>query len=93
VDVEALLIARAGSAPGPLDWRNSIVDLIKLLGVDSSLGARKQLAQQWGYGGALNGSAEMNIWLHQQMVARVRAHGGNLPDAAAEVNPPADPSP
>jgi hypothetical protein len=93
VDVEALLVARAGSATEPLDWRNSIVDLMKLLGVDSSLGARKQLAQQWGYAGALNGSAEMNIWLHQQMVARMRAQGGNLPDAAADVNPPANPSP
>lgn len=85
LDVEALLVDRAKAAEAGLDWRNSIVDLMKLLSVDSSLGARKQLAQRWGYAGALNGSAEMNIWLHQQMITRIRASGGEVPDDAAVV--------
>jgi hypothetical protein len=79
LDIEALLIERAKNAPANLNWKESIVDLMKLLGLDSSLGARKRLAQQWGYTGALNGSAEMNIWLHQQMIKRIRASGGNVP--------------
>jgi hypothetical protein len=55
-----------------LDWRNSIVDLMKLTGQDSSLDARKRLAQELGYQGALDGSAEMNIWLHQKVMERLR---------------------
>lgn len=55
-----------------LDWRNSIVDLMKLTGQDSSLEARKRLAQELGYTGALDGSAEMNIWLHQKVMERLR---------------------
>ena len=90
VDVEALLVARAGAAAAGLDWRNSIVDLMKLLGLDSSLGARKHLAQQWGYTGALNGSADMNIWLHRQLVGRIRASGGEVPAGVpGEVSPQA----
>lgn len=79
VDVEALLIERGKAAAEDLNWRESIVDLMKLLGLDSSLGARKQLAQQWGYKGTLNGSADMNIWLHQQLVNRIKEGGGNVP--------------
>src|SRR3954467_9776997 len=53
------------------NWRQSIVDLMKLLSLDSSLSARKQLAQELGYTGALDGSAEMNIWLHKQVMAKL----------------------
>lgn len=80
LDIEALLIERAKDAPVDLNWRESIVDLMKVLGLDSSLGARKRVAQQWGYAGALNGSREMNIWLHQQMIKRIRESGGAIPD-------------
>jgi len=75
-DVEGLLKQKASQAGPKLDWANSIVDLMKTLGMDSSLGERKKLAQHWGYPGALNGSAEMNIWLHQQVMQRVIGSGG-----------------
>ena len=61
------------------NWKQSIVDLMKLLDLDSSLAARKQLAQELGYTGALDGSAEMNIWLHKQVMERVAATGGKVP--------------
>jgi len=83
VDVEALMKARARAIPEDLNWRESIVDLMKLWNMDSSLGARKKLAQQWGYTGALNGSAEMNIWLYQQVIRRIREAGGRVPDVVA----------
>lgn len=83
VDVEALMKARATAIPEELNWRESIVDLMKLWNMDSSLGARKKLAQQWGYTGALNGSAEMNIWLYQQVIQRIREAGGRAPDVGA----------
>jgi hypothetical protein len=89
IDVTAALQDRAKSTNEPLDWQNSIVDLMKVLGLDSSLGARKRLAQQWGYKGPLNGSNDMNIWLHQQMVARFEKAGGAVPadaSAAATIN-------
>lgn len=79
VDVDALLVKRARESQIELNWQESIVDLMKLLELDSSLGARKRLAQQWGYGGALNGSREMNIWLHEQMIKRIQETGGNVP--------------
>ena len=79
VDVEALLMERAKAAPAAVNWRESIVDLMKVLGLDSSLGARKRLALQWGYKGALNGSADMNIWLHQEMVRRLEESSGAIP--------------
>lgn len=63
------------------NWRQSIVDLMKLLDLDSSLNARKQLAQELGYTGELNGSAEMNIWLHQQVMAKLMESGGVVPDS------------
>jgi hypothetical protein len=63
------------------DWEESIVDLMKLLKLDSSLTARKQLDQELGYTGALNGSAEMNIWLHQQVMTKLAESGGKVPDS------------
>ena len=63
------------------NWKQSIVDLMKLLNLDSSLGARKQLAQELGYTGALDGSAEMNVWLHKQVMAKLMESGGVVPDS------------
>jgi hypothetical protein len=63
------------------DWKNSIVDLMKLLKLDSGLGARKQLAQELGYKGALDGSAEMNVWLHKQVMTKLAESGGKVPDS------------
>jgi hypothetical protein len=79
-DVESLLRQKAQQSGQRLDVQNSIVDLMKALGMDSSLGARKRLAQQWGYQGALNGSAEMNMWLHQQVMQRLIQTGGQTPE-------------
>lgn len=67
-DLDAALDKKAASAGQKLDWRNSIVDLMKLTGQDSSLEARKQLARELGYTGELNGSAAMNVWLHKQVM-------------------------
>lgn len=92
VDVESLLRERARTAPVVLNWRDSIVDLMKLLGLDSSLGARKRLAQQWGYTGALDGSAEMNIWLHQEMVERFKKTGGRISEEGGSATPSAAPT-
>jgi hypothetical protein len=64
-----------------LNWRESIVDLMKLLKLDSSLAARKQLAQELGYTGALDGSAEMNIWLHEQVMTKLAEGGGKVPES------------
>lgn len=63
------------------NWKQSIVDLMKLLDIDSSLGARKQLAQELGYTGALDGSAEMNVWLHKQVMTKLMESGGVVPDS------------
>jgi hypothetical protein len=63
------------------DWKRSIVDLMKLLKLDSGLGARKQLAQELGYTGALDGSAEMNVWLHKQVMTKLAETGGKVPDS------------
>jgi len=62
-----------------LNWEESIVDLMKLLKLDSSLSARKQLAQELGYTGALDGSAQMNVWLHKQVMAKLAEGGGTVP--------------
>jgi hypothetical protein len=64
-----------------LNWKESIVDLMKLLKLDSSLTARKQLAQELGYTGALDGSAAMNIWLHKQVMTKLAEGGGKVPDS------------
>ncbi|UXC92150.1 DUF3597 domain-containing protein [Sphingobium sp. RSMS] len=79
VDVEAILSGLAAKSDQKLNWRNSIVDLMKLLGLDSSLTERKGLAQELGYTGALDGSAEMNIWLHKQVMRELAANGGKVP--------------
>jgi hypothetical protein len=62
-----------------LAWRTSIVDLTKALNVDSSLGARQELAKELRYPGDLDDSAAMNIWLHKQMIAQLAANGGHMP--------------
>jgi hypothetical protein len=62
-----------------LNWRTSIVDLMKLLGIDSSLDNRKELARELGYDGDLEGSAEMNIWLHKATMRALAANGGKVP--------------
>ena len=81
VDVEAVLTKMADDNDEDLNWRQSIVDLMKLLNLDSSLGARKQLAQELGYTGALDGSAAMNIWLHKQVMRKLAENGGKVPDS------------
>lgn len=63
------------------NWKQSIVDLMKLLDLDSGLAARKELAQELGYTGALDGSADMNIWLHKQVMEKVAASGGKVPES------------
>ena len=80
-DVEAILQKVAAEVREDLDWRKSIVDLMKLLKLDSGLGARTQLAQELGYAGALDGSAEMNIWLHKQVMTKLAESGGKVPDS------------
>jgi len=77
VDVEASLSELA--AGKDLNWRTSIVDLMKLVGIDSSLDNRKELAKELGYTGALDGSAEMNIWLHKATMRQLAANGGKVP--------------
>lgn len=64
-----------------LNWRTSIVDLMKLLDIDSSLANRKELAQELGYTGALDGSAEMNIWLHKATMRKIAQNSGKVPAA------------
>jgi hypothetical protein len=63
------------------NWKQSIVDLMKLLNLGSSLSSRKQLAQELGYKGALDGSAEMNVWLHKQVMTKLMESGGVVPDS------------
>ena len=79
VDVEAILNKMAQSAGEPLNWRTSIVDLLKLLNLDSSLQSRKELAQELDYKGDTGDSASMNIWLHRQVMNRLAANGGKVP--------------
>src|SRR5262245_44447868 len=80
-DVEAILAKLDAEQREDLDWKNSIVDLMKLLKLDSSLGARKQLAQELGYTGALDGSAAMNVWLQKQVMTKLAESGGKVPDS------------
>ena len=80
VDVVAQLEQRAAANPQKLNWRTSIVDLLKLLDMDSSLTARKELAAELGCPADLMGdSAKMNIWLHKTVLVRIAANGGNVP--------------
>ncbi|RSZ38474.1 MULTISPECIES: DUF3597 domain-containing protein [unclassified Variovorax] len=76
-DVAAVLDAMPGASS--LNWRTSIVDLMKLLGLDSSLDARKQLAAELSYGEDTSDSAKMNIWLHRQVMTKLAANGGTVP--------------
>jgi 3-oxoacyl-ACP reductase-like protein len=80
VDVEAVLTGLAAKNKQKLDWRHSIVDLMKLLDLDSSLAARKELAKELNYSGDTNDSAAMNIWLHKQVMTKLAASGGKVPD-------------
>jgi hypothetical protein len=80
VDVEAILTKLAASNKEKLDWRRSIVDLMKLLDLDSSLSARKELASELHYTGDKNDSASMNIWLHKQVMHKLAENGGKVPD-------------
>ena len=80
VDVAAVLDDLNNKATEELDWKHSIVDLMKLLSLDSSLAARKELAKELHYDGDMNNSASMNIWLHKQIMVNLAANGGKLPD-------------
>ena len=80
VDVAAILTKLASEKKEKLDWRHSIVDLMKLLDLDSSMSARKELAQELQYSGNLNDSASMNVWLHKQVMQKLAAHGGKVPE-------------
>ncbi|MEQ1548884.1 MAG: DUF3597 domain-containing protein [Chakrabartia sp.] len=79
VDVEAIMTAAAASVDYDSNWRTSIVDLMKLCGLDSSLGNRKELATELGFSGDMNDSASMNIWLHRQVMNKLAANGGFVP--------------
>jgi hypothetical protein len=79
-EVEAMIAKIADDQDEDYNWKQSIVDLMKLLKLDSSLNSRKQLAQELGYKGALDGSAEMNIWLHKQVMTKLAESGGKVPD-------------
>jgi len=79
VDVAAILSGLAAKNPEKLDWKRSIVDLMKLVGMDSSLSARKQLATELHYTGDQNDSASMNIWLHKEVLRKLAENGGKVP--------------
>jgi HEAT repeat protein len=70
----------AAKNPEKLDWKRSIVDLMKLLDLDSSLAARKALAQELHYTGNTNDSATMNVWLHKQVMVKLAENGGKVPE-------------
>lgn len=80
VDVAAVLDAAVAKSGQTLNWKTSIVDLLKALNIDSSLTARKALADELGYTGDKSDSAAMNIWLHKQVLAKLAANGGKVPD-------------
>jgi hypothetical protein len=80
IDIVPILEKAAAAKKEKLNWRTSIVDLMKVLDLDSSLGARKELAKELGYTGDTNDSAKMNVWLHKQVMIKVAANGGKVPD-------------
>lgn len=80
VDVTALLDSLQANNDEKLNWRVSIVDLMKLIGLDHSLHNRQELATELGYAGAKDGSAEMNIWLHKQVMVKLAENGGTIPE-------------
>lgn len=79
VDVAAVLDALEAKSKERLDWRHSIVDLMKLLNIDSSKSARNELAKELHFDGDTDNSAQMNVWLHKQVMAKLAANGGKLP--------------
>ena len=79
-DVTGYLNELRGQTKEKLDWTVSIVDLMKLVGMDSSLSARKELAKELSYDGDTADSAKMNIWLHKQVMQQIAKNGGKLPD-------------
>ena len=79
VDVEQVLSGLASRNPQKLNWQSSIVDLMKLLGIDSSLENRKELARELGYTGDTGDSASMNIWLHKRVMQELEKNGGKVP--------------
>ncbi|WP_215405023.1 DUF3597 domain-containing protein [Janthinobacterium sp. JC611] len=80
VDVEVVLVDLASKNAEKLNWRTSIVDLMKLLQLDSSLASRKELAQELHFTGDTNDSASMNIWLHRQVMIKLAENGGKVPE-------------
>lgn len=79
VDINAVLEGLAAKNPEKLDWKHSIVDLMKLVGMDSSLSARKELAQDLHYTGDMNDSAAMNMWLSKEVIQKLQENGGKVP--------------
>jgi hypothetical protein len=84
VDIEVVLNRKKAEKNANLNWRYSIVDFLKLIEIDSSLNARKELAKELGYTGILNGSAEMNIWLHKQVMRKLAESGAQVPASLYE---------
>ena len=80
VDVEVVLVGLASKNAETLNWRTSIVDLMKLLQLDSSLASRKELAQELHFTGDTNDTASMNIWLHRQVMIKLAENGGKVPE-------------
>ena len=79
VDMAPILDKAVAAKGEKLEWRTSIVDLMKALDIDSSLNARKELAKELKFTGDMNDSASMNIWLHKQVMAKIAANGGVVP--------------
>lgn len=79
VDVAGILDFMNEQRAQKLNWRTSIVDLMKLIGLESSLAERKELADELGYTGDKSDTASMNIWLHKQVIQKIRDNGGQLP--------------
>lgn len=79
IDVAPILDKAVAAKKEKLEWRTSIVDLMKSLDIDSSLSSRKELAKELNYSGDTNDSAAMNIWLHKQVLTKLAANGGKLP--------------
>lgn len=79
VDIEAILTEMAAANPQKLNWRTSIVDLMKLVGMESSLAERRELATELGYTGDQKDTATMNMWLHKQVLKKLVENGGKVP--------------
>jgi Domain of unknown function (DUF3597) len=79
VDVAAILDKLASESKEKLDWKHSIVDMMKLVHMDSSLASRRELAKELNYSGDTNDSAAMNVWLHKEVIKKLAANGGRVP--------------